>query len=106
MRESDLKYRKLVLVCVNQRDNGRKSCNDNGSEEFYNKLKAEMAGVDPSVRISRTGCLGNCLSGPSVVIQPDNIWLGEVSEKDIPEIKAMILEGGKEVDISFEDLGE
>jgi len=104
MRTPDIKYRKLVLVCINQRDNGRKSCNDNASEEFYNKLKAEMAGVDPSVRISRTGCMGNCLSGPTVVIQPDNIWLGEVKQTDIPEIKEMIMEGKPEMDITFDDL--
>ena len=93
MRKPDIEYKKLVLVCVNERENGMESCGQKNSLEFYKKLKAEIKKADPKIRVSRTGCLGNCLSGVSVVIQPANKWLGEVKMEDIPEIVLMVLEG-------------
>ena len=42
-----------------------------------------MKETDPTVRVSRTGCLGNCATGTTVVIMPDNIWLGEVGVGDV-----------------------
>lgn len=91
MRDPDLTYRKLVLVCTNERTDQRECCRHGQSEDFYHKLKLEIASADPTVRVSKTGCLGNCLSGPIVVIMPDNIWLGEVTDDDIPEVVRQVL---------------
>ncbi len=90
MRLANLTYKKLVLVCVNEREPGKGCCKDKGSFDLYQKLKMELKAVDPQIRVSRTGCLGNCLSGASVVIMPDNVWLGEVTEADVDEIIEMI----------------
>lgn len=86
MRESDKRYRKLVLVCTNDRVNGRECCAQKGATDLHQKLKAAIKAIDPEVRVSRAGCLGTCLSGASVVIMPDDLWLGEVTEDDIDEI--------------------
>lgn len=91
MRKPDLVYRKLVLVCLNEREQGAGCCRTKGSETIYQKLKQQIREQDHTVRVSRTGCLGNCLSGVSVVIMPDNIWLGDVQERDIPEIVTLVL---------------
>lgn len=91
MRKSDIEYKKLVLVCVNERGEGMQSCGAKGSMELYKKLKQAIKELDPEIRVSRSGCLGNCLSGISVVIQPDNIWLGEVREDDIEHIKKILM---------------
>ncbi len=90
MKEADLKYKKLVLVCTNDRENGKECCHQKGSADLHQKLKQAVKAVDLQVRVSRTGCLGNCLSGASVVIMPDDIWLGEVTEDDIDEIIQLI----------------
>ena len=87
------KYRKLVLVCTNLRDNGRESCGAKGSAEIHAKLKAAMSAADPLVRVSKTGCLGNCETGITVVIMPDNKWFGAVKESDIPAIVKLVTEG-------------
>lgn len=90
MRLADKQHRKLVLVCVNQRDDGRECCADKGSAELYEKLKAAIKSVYPDVRVSRTYCLGNCQSGATVAIMPDNVYFGEVTEKDIEVIVKQI----------------
>jgi (2Fe-2S) ferredoxin len=90
MREASLKYKKLVLVCTNERVTGKECCSQKGSIDLYQKIKEAIKAVDLEVRVSRTGCLGNCLSGASVVIMPDDIWLGEVTENDIDEIIRLV----------------
>lgn len=86
MRSAEKIYRKLVLVCTNAREGGANCCALRGSHEFYDQLKAEVKARFSDVRVVRTGCLGNCATGVSVVIMPDNIWLGEVTDQDIPEL--------------------
>lgn len=61
-----------------------------GSELFFPALKLAIKAECPGVRVSRSGCLGNCLTGPTVVIMPDNVWLGEVREADIPLILELV----------------
>ncbi len=86
MRDAELTYRKLVLVCTNNRENGLNCCAQRGSVEFFDTLKAAVKAQFTDVRVVRTGCLGNCLTGTSVVVMPDNVWLGEVTEDDIPDL--------------------
>jgi (2Fe-2S) ferredoxin len=90
MRKADIQYKKIVLVCVNERQVGSASCANKLSLELYNKIKIKIAEADPEVRVSKTGCLGNCLSGATIAIMPDNVYLGEVKEKDIPEIISIV----------------
>lgn len=86
MKNVLVRYRRMVLVCVNERRPGVECCAANGSMELYEKLKETMKAADPSVRVSRTGCMGCCATGPTVVIQPDNRWFGDVRLGDIDEI--------------------
>lgn len=86
MYELDHPSRKLVLVCTNERHDGRECCADKGSVDLYQKLKFAVAAVDPRIRVSKSGCLDRCSTGTTVVIMPDNIWLGRVQEQDIPEL--------------------
>ncbi|KKW32968.1 MAG: Ferredoxin 2Fe-2S protein [Candidatus Uhrbacteria bacterium GW2011_GWA2_52_8d] len=86
MYELEKNFRKLVLVCTNERSDGRECCADKGSLELHQKIKFAMAAVDPKIRVSKSGCLDRCSTGSTVVIMPDNIWLGRVQEQDIPEL--------------------
>ena len=85
------KYRKLVLVCTNVRDDGRECCGMKGSAELHKKLKEAMKAADLTIRVSKSGCLDRCSEGCTVAIMPDDIWLGGVVEADIPEIVRLAL---------------
>lgn len=87
---ADIQFRKIVLVCTNEKPDGRPCCAQKLSFETFQKLKLAIAAVDPTIRVSKTGCLGNCESGATVAIMPDNIYLGEVKESDIDEIVRLV----------------
>ncbi len=80
------KYRRLVLVCTNVRDDGRECCAGKGSVELHAKLKEAVRAVATDVRVVKTGCLDSCPGGASVVVMPDGLWFGKVTQEDIPEI--------------------
>lgn len=86
MYRNQSKFKKLVLVCTNERTDGRECCAQKGSVELHKLIKEAVRAVDPAVRVSRSGCMDMCSSGPTVVIMPDNVWLGDVQEKDIPTV--------------------
>ncbi len=90
MYELDKTFRKLVLVCTNERQDGRECCADKNSADLHQKIKFAVSAVDPRIRVSKSGCLDRCSTGTTVVIMPDNIWLGRVQEQDIPELVKMI----------------
>lgn len=83
-------FRKLVLVCTNEKADCAESCGPKGGKELHAELKTAIKAIDPTIRVSKTGCLGSCKSGITVVIMPDNIWLGEVTIADIPELVTLI----------------
>jgi (2Fe-2S) ferredoxin len=90
MRIAEKPFRKLVLVCTNRREDGRTCCAATGSIELYHALKAAVKAMDPTIRVSQSGCLDNCSTGTTVVIMPDALWLGAVTEADIPALLAYL----------------
>ena len=90
MQDIGKKYRKVVFVCTNLKEDGRECCAMKGAKELHAKLKEEMKKVDLTVRVSKSGCLDRCTDGATVAIMPDNVWLGCVTEADIPEIVEMV----------------
>ena len=87
----ETKYRMLVLVCTNCRDDGRECCMAKGSVELHAKLKEALKAVSPDVRVVKTGCLNACSTGATVVVMPENTWFGQVTEEDIPEIVRLVV---------------
>lgn len=96
MRDIGRKYRKVVLVCTNLKENGKECCALKGAADLHAKLKEEMKKADLTVRVSKTGCLDRCTDGATVAIMPDDAWFGGVTEADIPDILAKALEKGAE----------
>ncbi|TAK04611.1 (2Fe-2S) ferredoxin domain-containing protein [Patescibacteria group bacterium] len=86
MRPAELSFPRLVLVCGNIREDGTESCGAKGGAELHRALKEAVRVVHPEIRVSKSGCLGNCTSGPSVTIMPDGVWLGDVTVNDVPKI--------------------
>jgi len=97
MEQSDMKNRKTpykchVFVCVKSRNGERKSCADADAGEIRSALKDEIKDRDWKrvVRISSSGCLGVCETGPNVMIYPQGIWLSQVKPSDVPEILKIV----------------
>ncbi len=88
MKKINEPYRKLILVCVNERLNSKESCGNKQSIHIFDTLKAyvNQSGLKGKVRVSRTGCLGLCELGPNVAVFPDNLWYTAVTDDDVERI--------------------
>ena len=79
-----------IFVCCNRREagNSRGCCDPEGSGKLRAAFKNEIQrrGLKPLVRANQAGCLDQCELGPTVVIYPQAIWYGNVTEQDVPEI--------------------
>ncbi len=88
-------FEKLILVCLNERTDGRASCLPRGSGEIHARLKGWVKehGLSHRVRVSRTGCLDQCARGATVVVLPEFCWYGGVTLEDVDRIVAEHLAG-------------
>ncbi|MGK7921184.1 MAG: ferredoxin [Trichodesmium sp.] len=82
---------RCVLVCHN------KSCLRSNSTEVFETFKAETENMD-GVKIEASGCLGQCSTGPTVRVTPDEIWYYRVQPEKVPLIVIQHLQGDKPVD--------
>jgi (2Fe-2S) ferredoxin len=88
-----------LFVCCNQREPGhpRGCCAAKGSEKIREALKAELKrrGLTGTVRANEAGCLDQCEFGPTMVIYPQQIWYGGLTEADVPRIVEETVIGGR-----------
>jgi (2Fe-2S) ferredoxin len=70
--------KKHVLVC------GNVDCAERGSLSLIDELRRliKQAGIAADVRVTRTGCMGRCGEGPTLVVYPDGVWYRGVDAKD------------------------
>jgi (2Fe-2S) ferredoxin len=94
-------FKKHLFVCLNERDpdNPKGDCTRKGSPALLKKFKEALRarGLDEEIRANKAGCLDNCESGCSVVVYPDAVWYGHVTEADVEEIVDKHLVEGKPV---------
>jgi (2Fe-2S) ferredoxin len=90
--------RQYLMVCLNRRADGspKGSCAERGSEEIYKALRAAlkergMARVE--ARAVSCSCLDACVTGPSILVEPDHVMYGGVTMADLPEILDAIERG-------------
>ena len=83
-------FERHLFICTNQRppDHPRGCCDPTSSEALQKAFKKALAerGWNRRMRANRSGCLDQCEHGPTVVIYPEGIWYGGVTESDIREI--------------------
>lgn len=83
-------YNKHILLCTNQKATGKQCCVNSGGEEFFDYLKTRLLELDlhgpGKIRVSKSGCLGRCSSGPCIVIYPEGVWYSYSSFVDIDQI--------------------
>jgi (2Fe-2S) ferredoxin len=90
-----------VLVCVNSRPPGnpKGSCGEKNAQALFDRLKTMLKerGLEGRVMLNRTYCLKHCSRGPTLAVQPDNVWYAAVTPADLEEICASHLERGQPV---------
>ena len=92
MKRNESPYVAHVFVCTNDRKGERKSCADGGSARLKEELKSTLAakGWKGKVRVSSSGCLGLCETGPNVMIYPQKIWYSAATPEGVAEIVAAL----------------
>jgi len=93
-------FDKHLFICCNRREPGhvRGCCDPTGAEALQKAFKKALAerGVK-RVRANKAGCLDQCEKGPNVVVYPENVWYGRVTEADVVEIVEEHIIGGRPV---------
>ena len=83
-------FARHVFVCINERaaDHPRGCCKAKGGGEVRDALKKALKarGLDDRIRANNAGCLDQCEQGITVVVYPEQVWYGHVTEADIPEL--------------------
>jgi len=91
-----------IFVCENIRpaDDPRGCCGAKGSARIRAKFKEEIKkrGLKGIVRANSAGCLDQCAKGPTIVVYPEAIWYGGVSENDVEEIMNSHIMDGKPIE--------
>lgn len=91
-----------VFVCTNHRDEGHpRGCCDAADESSLLtafKRKVAVRALPKVVRVNKAGCLDQCEHGPIVVVYPDAVWYGRVTETDLDEIIESHLAEGRTVE--------
>jgi (2Fe-2S) ferredoxin len=94
-------FKRHLFVCLNERDpdNPKGDCTRKGAPALLKKFKEALKarGLDGEIRANKAGCLDNCAQGCSVVVDPEGVWYGHVTESDVEEIVEKHLVGGAPV---------
>jgi (2Fe-2S) ferredoxin len=94
-------FERHVFICCNRREPGhpRGCCDPYADDRLQKAFKRALAerGLNRHVRANKAGCLDQCEHGPTIVVYPDAVWYGFVTEADIPEIIDTHLLGGMPV---------
>jgi (2Fe-2S) ferredoxin len=87
-----------IFVCTSCRINGQQKgyCYSKDSVDIIQRFMEELDDRDLSseVMVTNTGCFGICDKGPIVVVYPEGVWYGNVTEDDVEKIVEQHIEGG------------
>jgi (2Fe-2S) ferredoxin len=95
-------FEKHIFICGNQRPPGnpRGCCDPSGQAKLQKLFKQKLAerGLKGKVRANQAGCLDQCEHGPNLVVYPDAVWYGYVTDADVDEIIESHIVGGQPVE--------
>ena len=82
-RMTDAPYQRQLFVCTYGA-----WCKLDGADDVRAKLKdaVKEAGMATDVRVTKSGCLGQCGNGPMAVLWPDNVWYAKLTPDDVPDL--------------------
>ncbi len=82
---------KRLVVCVNERYGGQKSCAGSGSRDLIELLQQRLVESGTDIPIVEQVCLGRCEQGVAMRIAPGGPFFTEVSAQDIDAIMRDLL---------------
>lgn len=84
----NLKFKKHIFICVNERENGKPSCGEAHGMALIDAFKGliNASKMNVEVRAQKAGCIDVCNFGPSLVVYPEGIFYGKVTLNDVSEI--------------------
>lgn len=92
--------KKIVYVCQKLRPDThrRPCCMRVGAAKvlraFHEEVQTQRC---EQIEVEETACLGACSKGCVVLVHPDNVWYGNVTEADVSEIVREHFINGKPV---------
>lgn len=88
-------YRRQLFVCTYGA-----WCKIDGSDAIRGELKSLVhdAGLQGDVRVTKSGCFGQCGHGPMAVMWPDNVWYHKLTLEDVPELFESHVKRGEPVE--------
>ena len=91
----DAPYRRQLFVCTYGA-----WCKLDGSDAIRGALKALVhdEGLQGDIRITKSGCFGQCGNGPMAVMWPDNVWYHKLKLEDVPELFESHVKKGEPVE--------
>jgi (2Fe-2S) ferredoxin len=77
-----------LLVCNSFRLSGDPQgvCNKKGAPSLLQYLENEIVDRGIDAQVSSTGCLKVCDRGPAMVVYPQGVWYGGITETILDEI--------------------
>lgn len=82
--------KKHLFFCLNQKENGRQCCAQGNPEKLWAYAKQRLSELNlhnhDNFRVNKSGCLGRCSLGPTLVIYPDAVWYRVTATRDIDDI--------------------
>lgn len=79
-----------IFICTSCRMNGiqKGMCFSKASVDIAQKFieAIEDADLSGEVMITNTGCFGICEKGPVVVVYPEGVWYGNITEEMVEKI--------------------
>lgn len=94
------KYKYIVQVC------GGAGCVSANCQAIKDALMNELEakGLQDTVLVNVTGCIGTCALGPVMIVQPDGVFYNKLEPSDIPEIvKSHLISGEIVTEKTFKD---
>lgn len=95
-------------MCCNQKAPGKACCATAGGEPYFDYLKSKLVEKDVhgpgKIRVSKSGCLGRCSSGPCMVVYPEGVWYAYSSFAELDAIIESHLIGGQAVETLLIDI--
>ena len=82
-------FDKHIFICTNERKGEeRQSCGEAHGMQLVAEFKKQIKDLKSEIKIraNRSGCLGICDFGPTVVIYPEGIFYVGVQVEDVSEI--------------------
>jgi len=91
-----------IFLCTSSRANGvqKGMCHQRGNVGLVQTLMQELdeRELSSDCLVTNTGCFGVCDKGPIMVVYPEGVWYGNLTEDAILEICESHFENGQPVE--------